>query len=483
MKKLPRLRQTFVTCGALAFLLHCCPSLAMRHRGLRKEMEKCEAVARLPSILQKGAILSRIERSKPQEMESSLLAAGGACLAKSGRNRKDRGTASDDGGRVRVRSRATSALKAGWNGSHFYIRRKGRFEIDPNGYFQFTYRGHAGPTAPNDDFVLRRAVLGARATIGRLYNFDISAEISDRKTPLHSAYLQIDYKPAFQLRLGRFKEPFSRQALVSSRYREFAERAMINNLAPGDGLGIMAQGGLFQRVLQYQAGIFVGKGILGAEDSISPNGVFRLRYTPWQRSPSRYLRRMTFGSAFADGRTNHGESFLGSTASGSLVFFAHQPVNGNVTRANGEWTWLIGPAGFHAEYSLSRQDRWGLSPERENLPSVIAGGYYLSGTYLVTGENRVEDAQPIPHHPVLGSGLKGLGAWELKFRYSTLHMSDGTETNQVDTLTPGLNWYLTHFIRVMIDLNVERLNRPVVLPVPRRAGLYLTALVTTQFRF
>ncbi len=357
--------------------------------------------------------------------------------------------------------------------------------MEPNGYFQFTYRDHAGPAVPRKDFVLRRAVLGIRGTLGngKRYGYDLSFEINDQRTPLRTASLEINYNPAFELRVGRFKQPFSRQALVSSRYREFAERAMINDLAPEYGAGVMAEGRVFADTVEYQAGIFGGKGGLAAQDSTTPDGVARLRFTPWLRSHGDYLRGMTFGSAFARGRTNRGEGFEGATASGSFVFFAPELVNGNVTRANGEWTWLIGPAGFHAEYTRARQDRQGLGPGGGDLPGIVAWGYYISATCLATGERRVEDQQPAPHFPVFGRGRKGFGAWEVKFRYSTLRVSDGILSNQVDTLTPGLNWYLTRFVRIMLDVNVERLRKPVVRPVPRQPGTLLSTLVTTQFQF
>lgn len=322
-----------------------------------------------------------------------------------------------------------------------------------------------------------------RGTLGRGYDFDLSVEASNLKIALYNADLQINYKPAFQLKIGRFKEPFSREELTSSRYLEFAERDMINNLVPGQGAGVMVQGATLGRTLQYQAGFFGGKGALAEKDSTTPDGVVRLLFTPWLKGPSRYLSGMTFGSAFAEGRTSHSDSFEGSTASGSFVLFAREPVKGAVTRANGEWTWLIGPAGFHAEYTQTQQEKQGLGSGGRNLPGVIVKGYYVSATYLLTGEQRVDDAQPIPDFPVFGSGRKGLGAWKLKFRYSTLRMSDGAASNQVDTLTPGVNWYVTHFFRVTVDLNVEQLNRPILLPLPRPAGTLISALVTTQFRF
>lgn len=467
----------------MALLLLCRPSLAMNPWGLRRGINRCEALASSPAIPRKEAAFSLAERSKSQENATVPAAAPHPCMPDIARSSKHKSTASGDKGSVRVQSPSNRGLEAGWDGSHLYIRREGRFEVDPNGYFQFTYRGHAGPAAPGNDFIMRRVELGIQGRLGQHYDFDFSVEASNLKISLYNADLQINYKPALQFRLGRFKEPFSREELTSSRYLEFAEREMINNMVPGQGAGIMAQGFLFGRNMQYQLGIFGGKGPLAEKDSVTPDGVFRLRITPWLSSSSRYLRGMTFGSAFADGRTTYGKSFLGSTASGSFVFFTQQAVNGAVTRENGEWTWLIGPAGFHAEYIQSQQDRHGLGSRGDNLPGITAKGYYFSATYLITGENRVEDAQPVPHSPVFGSSRKGLGAWELKFRYSTLHMSDGAERNQVNTFTPGLNWYLTRFVRIMLDLNVEVLAKPVVIPVPRPPGALLSALVTTQFRF
>jgi phosphate-selective porin OprO and OprP len=465
----------------MGLLLLCRPSLAV-HLGRPLKTGGCWKPA-TKSLFPVSDAASSKEKSTSREGLTLRHTALRACAPRRAEDGLGKGAPSAQSGTPRVRRGSSHGIDAGWNGSHFYIRKARWFEVDPNGYFQFTYRGHAGSSAANNDFVLRRAELGVQGTLGRHYDFDISVEASNLKTSLYNADLQINYKPAFQFKIGRFKEPFSREELTSSRYLEFAERDMINNLVPGQGAGVMAQGFLFGRVMQYQMGIFGGKGPLAEKDSVTPDGVCRLRFTPWLRSSNRYLRGMTFGSAFADGRTNDGKSFLGSTASGSFVFFAQEPVNGKVIRANGEWTWLIGPAGFHAEYIQTQQGRQGLGPEGGNLPGVVAKGYYVSATSLITGEKRVENDQPVPHFPVFGRGRKGLGAWEVKFRYSTLHMSDGTENNRVDTLTPGLNWYLTHFVRIMLDLNVERLSKPVVLPEARQPGTLLSAVVTTQFRF
>jgi phosphate-selective porin OprO and OprP len=473
---------SYAFCWVLTIILMCRPSPAMHLGGLwkRRKHQQCSAI----SVSQaKGAVSPLKEKSKPQKVAAVPPAARRPSLPSGAEDGTGEADASGQGETMGAAPRSSRSLKAGWDGSHLYIRTARRFEVDPNGYAQLTYRGYAGPTAPQENFVLRRAELGVQGTLGRRYGFEFSVEFTDHENPQQTADLQINYKPALQLKLGRFKEPFSREELVSSRYRAFAERAMINNLVPGYGAGVMMQGLIFGNAVQYQVGIFGGKGILAEKNSTAPDGVVRVRYTPWLRSHRHYLGGMTFGSALAEGRTNHGESFTSATESGSFVFFAHEPVNGRVTRANGEWTWLLGPAGFHAEYIQTQQDRQGIGAGGVNLPGVVAKGYYVDATCLVTGEKRVEDDQPAPHFPVFGRAGKGLGAWEAKFRYSTLQMADGTESNRVDTLTPGLNWYLTRFVRIMLDLNVERLSKPVVLPVPKQPGTLLSALVTAQVRF
>ncbi len=100
----------------------------------------------------------------------------------------------------------------------------------------------------------------------------------------------------------------------------------------------------------------------------------------------------------------------------------------------------------------------------------------------MTGEKRPQNGHPKPFHPFLDNE-HGIGAWELKFRYSNLQAADGTQENRADELSTGINWYPNYFVRYMIDFNVERLKNPTSSPVPLAAQTFLSVLQRIQFRF
>src|SRR4029077_14313194 len=119
----------------------------------------------------------------------------------------------------------------------------------------------------------------------------------------------------------------------------------------------------------------------------------------------------------------------------------------------GELTWTVGPAAFRAEYDQTNQARNRLGPHGVALPAVVAKGFAGQFTYLLTGENKTDGAIT-PKHNFFGdeSGRPGLGAWELKVRYSGLQISDGTaKSNRAQTIYFGANWYLNRFVRYMLD--------------------------------
>jgi phosphate-selective porin OprO/OprP len=106
-------------------------------------------------------------------------------------------------------------------------------------------------------------------------------------------------------------------------------------------------------------------------------------------------------------------------------------------------------------------------------------GYYISGTWILTGETRkyntqtaAFDAPPIAHPFSLTNG--GLGAWELGVRYSDMDLNydAGSAGSPVPTtanpvirggdeqnITAGLNWYLNPVVRLMFDYSHVRIDR------------------------
>ena len=175
----------------------------------------------------------------------------------------------------------------------------------------------------------------------------------------------------------------------------------------------------------------------------------------------------------------------GLTESRSVTFFLPDTVNGKILRTNGELTWLLGPAIIRAEYDQTNQERRGLGSHGTSLPGVVAKGYMGQFTYLLTGENKPDSAPITPKHNVFGNenGKIGLGAWELKVRYSNLQISDSTaKSNRADTIYFGPNWYLNRFVRYLLDIGFERFRDPSRTPRPGDKNFFVI-LSRVQFAF
>jgi phosphate-selective porin OprO/OprP len=83
-------------------------------------------------------------------------------------------------------------------------------------------------------------------------------------------------------------------------------------------------------------------------------------------------------------------------------------------------------------------------------------GFYVYGSYFITGENRsYKTANGTFSRVKPKSNFKwgeSLGAIELLARYSELDLSDeAVNAGRLDTMTLGVNWYLNPNTRVMLN--------------------------------
>lgn len=238
-------------------------------------------------------------------------------------------------------------------------------------------------------------------------------------------------------------------------------------------------------VFEYQVGVFNGKGLLANNNNGTPETAVRLRLNPWKKSQSFWAKGFIFGGAFTQGRSLGGASVRGQTESRSFTFFQPDAISGKYIRANGEVTWLLGPAAFRAEYDQTNQRRDNLGVNGANLPGVVAKGYMGQFTFLLTGETKPEAAALSPRRNLFEdqAGDQGFGAWELKFRYSNLQISDGTsKSNRAETLYFGPNWYLNRFVRYVLDFGIERYKDPARSPNPSDRN-YFVLLNRVQVAF
>jgi phosphate-selective porin OprO/OprP len=380
-----------------------------------------------------------------------------------------------------------TATVAGWERSHAVLRSAdGAFETQLAGYAQLDFRGYqSGDHLPNT-LLIRRARLSVEGKLERYFDFKVEGDFADTSsTLLRDFYVNVNRIDEFQLRFGQFRVPISQEEMRRDQLQDFVERSMVNNLVPSRSPGVMASGVINKGVFEYQIGAFNGKGLLAPNNNGTPETAIRLRFNPWKHNSNFLGKGLIFGGAFTQGRSLGGTSVRGQTESRSFSFFVPDAINGKYIRANGEMTWMLGPAAIRAEYDQTNQRRDNLGLGGGNLPGVVAKAYMAQFTYLLTGEEKPEAGAVVPKNNLFGdgNGKQGFGAWELKFRYANLQIADGTaKSNRAETFFFGPNWYLNRFVRYVLDLGLERFKDPVRSPRPGDTN-YFVVLSRVQVAF
>jgi phosphate-selective porin OprO/OprP len=301
-------------------------------------------------------------------------------------------------------------------------------------------------TPLSDHAELRRA----RANVsGRLfrdirYRFEYDAA-ADPDSQIKDAYVEYRGIRRASLRLGHFQEPLSLEELTSSNHITFIERALPNALVSGYKLGgmVSARGDAWS----LAGGLFEGD-LRGREEDESEGWGVAARGT---YAPVAEEARVIHLGASAEYREPPGDRRVSYSARPEAfptdVRFAS---TGTLSDVSDTWTLgleaaaVLGPWSVQAEYLRA-------AVTREGRPNQVFDGWYVFGSWFLTGESRrYRRSNGTFRSPRVG---RGIGAWELAARYSTLDLEDtpitgGDERN----LTLGLNWYATRHWRFMLNL-------------------------------
>ena len=351
------------------------------------------------------------------------------------------------------------------------INTKGRFSVESkDGNFAFRVGGRVQVNAAtyaedklnhNDGTEMRRARLFAEGTLWHDWGYKLEYDfVNTGSAGITDAYLDYNGIGGWKIRTGHFKEPFSLQNMTSAKYITFMERALPYVFTPGRniGLGVSTSG----KNWSFATGIF-GEGIDGASDNndegFGTSG------------------RATFAPVYAEGRLVHLGASASYRATGSSDSFRiRERPESHVTDTRLVDTGSVGIdtndyARFAGEAALV-YGSWALESEYYYLalnrdlagnPDLDFSGYYLQGSWFLTGESmnyKSEDGTfgKITPRGIVGKG--GMGAWQLAFRFSSIDLNDqdirgGEEQN----FTAGLNWYATPDIRFTANyvnvLNVD----------------------------
>jgi phosphate-selective porin OprO/OprP len=93
------------------------------------------------------------------------------------------------------------------------------------------------------NFELRRARIGFSGDYNKQIQFEgVANAVGSTTNIIDTAFINYGYNSAANIRVGRFKQPFSLEENTSSNNIDFMERSYVNQITPGKKLGAMLHG-------------------------------------------------------------------------------------------------------------------------------------------------------------------------------------------------------------------------------------------------
>jgi phosphate-selective porin OprO/OprP len=267
------------------------------------------------------------------------------------------------------------------------------------------------------------------------------------------------------LTLGHMKEPFSLEQWASGKAITFMERALpVETFAPSRNIGIRHYRTALDERMTWGAGAFLNTGSFGdlgqTKDQISDangwNITGRITYLPLYEKEGRRLLHLGLSYSHLFRNENDPDFREGTRTLPETRLTDDRLVNtdefltDSTDLINFEFATVKGPLSFQGEYfhafenasALGDPDFW---------------GFYLSGSYFITGEHRYYGTSSGTFYRLeprqdFHFQQKGSGALELAARFSFVDLNDGAiRGGKEANFTAGLNWYLTRNTRFMFN--------------------------------
>ena len=345
-----------------------------------------------------------------------------------------------------------------------------------------------------------RRRIGVKGFVLKKLDYEIEHDLAS-DGEWRDVYLNAAWLPYAQAQGGKFKIPFSFEALTGPVDLDYVFRTRaVDALSCGRSVGFMAHGQVRKKAVHYQVGYFRDDGARApalessypneplSADARQPALAFRGTVAPFHLAGNKgLLKTLTLGAAMVSTDVPEGPNHLqGQSASGYHFFPRHYLTSGRRLRTGVEFVWTPGPAGVSAEYLGSREARVGLgvgTPEQldQTLPDLAGRGWYLSGTWVLTGENKEGGINP--KKPIFRGGV---GAVEVGVRYESLVFEtpepDGPPSfsrrsptvmpNRERALTIGANWYLNRWVKIQLNGIRESFADPARSPIPSRPSFW-----------
>jgi phosphate-selective porin len=334
------------------------------------------------------------------------------------------------------------------------------------------------PDGAEEDNEWSMARFGIEGYLFKVLEYEVTYDFVDDESPWKDVFLNLRVWDEAQVMAGHFKVPFGRERLQGITQLDFVNRALVSrDLAPGRDTGGMVHGRTKRRGFSYALGYFIGEpdGSIGKIDAPEVDGPIQpsLEATEpmwagravvrpfaladkngWFESAEVGVDFMT--ADLPEGRFGvRGRSLYGPT------YFDRVYTKGRRLGYGVDGGLTTGPISVQAEYLRVTDGRENQGIGDETLPDLVGHGWWVAGTWVVTGQNKSRADNPKHWFP-----LKGVGAIEVAMRYEELRFKSASTAgeepyrnpraanlypNSDTAWTTGINWYPNRWVKVQYN--------------------------------
>lgn len=350
-----------------------------------------------------------------------------------------------------------------WKGAPEFANDDVKFKVRGRVYMDYVGQEVDGAGAVADSESQNSRIRTARLGVEGQWNssWAYKAEVNFAGNQAVWEDLILEYKPTENISVlaGNFKI-VSLENITSSRYTTFMERGAFNDLIDAGrvmNLGVKT-GGENWTAAVYASGDSLNDADVASEaESAGVNG--RVTFAPILTDSTQvhlggWARYRDRGGDTAFSYRNRNNTNVGSR------YVDTGAVGQSDTTYGLEAALVQGPFSVQGEYARVNADAGALG-DRE------AQGYYVYGSWFVTGESRTYEAKKGEFgrtkilNPVTAGGP---GAWELGVRYDATDYTDfGTsKAGEYSAWTAGATWYPFPYVRFMANYTAAQNDNPLV---------------------
>lgn len=344
----------------------------------------------------------------------------------------------------------------------------GSLALDPE--IRLTSDWLRSETRGRNDLGLSGRRLGVEAVFGRRIGFELSAELTSA-SPWRTVKADYRLPAGVTVTGGQFKVPLSLDGTRGASDRDFIFRSRLGDaFTLGRDRGVTVETRLWRKRLSIEGGVFANDGDRVASrltDRAHLTRVGRVTVAPLSTG-RRLFKDLRIGASAASSRLDEGKSGMAlRTIAGQELTSPVYWSQGSRRRAGIDVRWRPGPFSTTAEYLAVADERRGQGNGNDDLAPLTGTGWYLEGTWFLTGEAK---ARRLRLRRPLQRG--GWGALELVGRVERASLGESGVTpaqagspralrpaeSHVRVLTTGFNWYPAAGARLQFNLTREAIG-------------------------